>query len=99
MAAFHDAAPHPMTSKKLAGIAAGVALALAAAVALNPSAQRHRERIQAHIAERSPIAGALGLGVFTAWVSDYRSLGVCSYTLVNGKTASFGAFGAVYVFD
>ena len=49
------------------------------------------------MAERSPIAGALGVGALTAFVSTYHPLGVASYTTVNGRTASVGAFGMVFV--
>ena len=68
-----------------------------AAIALNPSAETNREKIKQATAERSPIAGALGLGALTAFVSTYHSLGVASYTTANGKTLSWGAFGMVFV--
>ena len=43
------------------------------------------------------IAGALGLGHLAAFVSNYHSIGVASYTTANGKTLSWGAFGMVFV--
>lgn len=67
------------------------------AVATNPSPQAHRDRIQEAVAERHPIAGALGLGALTAFVSDYQSLGVASYTLVDQRLATVGAFGMVFL--
>lgn len=70
---------------------------LVLALALNPSAEQHRARIKATIAERSPIAGALGIGSLTAFTSTYHSLGVASYTTANDKTVSVGAFGVVVV--
>ena len=70
---------------------------LVLALALNPSAEQHRARIKATIAERSPIAGALGIGSLTAFASTYHSLGVASYTTANDKTVSVGAFGVVVV--
>lgn len=77
------------------------ALAAAALVALafwlNPSPERHRERIKEAVAERSPIAGVLGIGALTAFASTYRSLGVASYTTVNDRTVSIGALGIVFV--
>jgi hypothetical protein len=70
---------------------------LVLALALNPSAEQHRAQIKAAIAERSPIAGALGIGSLTAFTSTYHSLGVASYTTANDKTVSVGAFGVVVV--
>lgn len=75
-----------------------VAAALtAAAFVLNPSPERHREKIKQAVAERSPLAGALGLGALTAFTSTYHPLGIASYTTVNGRTVSVGAFGLVVV--
>jgi len=68
-----------------------------AAIALNPSAETHRDKIKQATSERSPIAGALGLGALTAFVSSYHSIGVASYTTASGKTLSWGAFGVVFV--
>jgi len=68
-------------------------------VATNPSAERHRERIRAAIADRSPIAGLLGLGAVTAFVSTYHDLGVASYTRVQDRVVSVGAFGAVFLVE
>ena len=75
----------------------GVLSVLVLALALNPSAEQHRAQIKAAIAERSPIAGALGIGSLTAFTSTYHSLGVASYTTANDKTVSVGAFGVVVV--
>ena len=75
----------------------GVLSVLVLALALNPSAEQHRAQIKATIAERSPIAGALGIGALTAFTSTYHSLGVASYTTANDKTVSVGAFGVVVV--
>jgi hypothetical protein len=69
----------------------------AAAFVLNPSPEQHREKIKQSIAERSPLAGALGIGALTAFTSTYHPLGVASYTTVNDRTASIGAFGMVFV--
>jgi multisubunit Na+/H+ antiporter MnhB subunit len=79
-----------------------VTLACAAALvvlafATNPSPERHREKIKAAIAERSPLASVLGLGALTAFTSTYHPLGVASYTTVNERTVSIGAFGMVFV--
>jgi hypothetical protein len=75
----------------------GVLSVLVLALALNPSAEQHRAQIKATIAERSPIAGALGIGSLTAFTSTYHSLGVASYTTANDNTVSVGAFGVVVV--
>ena len=49
------------------------------------------------VSERSLVAKAFGVGALTAFVSSYTSLGVASYTTVNGRIVSIGAFGLVYV--
>ena len=77
---------------------AGV-LSVVLAFALNPSAERHRDRIKESIAGRSQVAAALGLGNLTAFVSDYHSLGVASYTTVKDKVQTFGVLGMVFVVD
>jgi hypothetical protein len=65
----------------------------------DPSADRHREQIKAGIAERSPLAGLLGLGVLAAFASNYHSVGVGSYTSIQGQTVSVGLLGMVFVID
>jgi len=67
------------------------------AFALNPSPEKHRAKIKEVIAERSPVAGALGLGSLTAFTSTYHSLGIASYTTAGDRTVSYGAFGMVFV--
>jgi hypothetical protein len=74
-----------------------VAVALVAAIARNPSAEKHRTKIKEAIAERSQLASVLGVGQLTAFASNYHSIGVASYTTVNGKTISVGVFGMVFV--
>lgn len=83
-------------SKTVSLFAIAAAL-LVLAVVLNPSAEQHRARIKETISERSPIAGALGIGALTAFTSTYHSLGVASYTTAGERTVSFGAFGMVFV--
>lgn len=70
---------------------------VAAAFVLNPSPEQHRADIREAIAERSQLAGLLGIGALTAFASTYHPLGVASYTTVNGRTVSIGAFGLVFV--
>ncbi|MCK6433039.1 MAG: hypothetical protein HUU30_18400 [Burkholderiaceae bacterium] len=82
----------------LTAIVATAAVTAGAAV-FNPTPEQHRARIKQAIAERSPIAGALGVGALTAFVSSYHSMGVASYTTVDGKTVSVGAFGMVFVLE
>ena len=84
-----------MSKKFLTYLLAGAVL-LALAFALNPSAEQHRAKIKASIAERSPIAGALGVGAIAAFASTYHPLGVASYTTVGEHTVSWGAFGMVF---
>lgn len=67
------------------------------AVALNPTPEQHRAKIKTVISERSPMAGLLGLGSLAAFASAYHSVGVASYTVVNERTVSIGAFGAVFI--
>ncbi len=81
---------------KAAAMAGAIA---AAAFALNPSAEKHRNQIKASVAERSPLAGILGVGALTAFASNYHSLGVASYTSIQEKTVSFGFLGMVFVLD
>ena len=73
------------------------AIVLVLAVVLNPTPEKHRARIKEAVGERSPIARALGIGALAAFASNYQSLGVASYTTVNGRTASVGALGMVFV--
>jgi hypothetical protein len=74
-----------------------LAATLAVAAASNPSPEQHRARIKAAVGERSPLAGALGLGTVAAFTSSYRSWGVASYTVVQDRTVSIGAFGMVFI--
>lgn len=83
-----------MPKSAVVSVVAAVAV-VGLAIAFNPSPERHREKIREAIAERSPLAGILGIGPLTAFVSSYYSLGVASYTVVNGRTVTVGAFGAV----
>ena len=83
--------------KKSAASLLVAAIVLVLAFLLNPSPERHRDRIRDALGERSPAMRTLGLGSLAAFLSSYRSLGVASYTTVNGKTASVGAFGMVFV--
>ena len=74
-----------------------VAAVVVAAALLNPSPERHREKIRQAMGERSPIAGMLGLGSLKAFASNYHSLGVASYATAGDRVVSVGAFGIVYV--
>lgn len=69
------------------------------AVVLNPSAEKHRATIRKEIAGRSQVEKVLGVGPLTAFASKYHSVWVGSYTTVNGKVTSVGAFGMVFVSD
>ena len=74
-----------------------VALVLALAAMTNPTADQHRDAIRKAVAERSALERIFGVGVLTAFASSYRSLGVASYSVVNDRTVTVGAFGMVYV--
>jgi hypothetical protein len=74
-------------------------VAVILAVVLNPSADLHRDKIKAAIAERSQLEKLLGIGQLTSFASRYHSLGIASYTTVNDKVTSVGAFGIVFVPD
>ncbi len=74
-----------------------LAVAVVLAFLTNPSSERHREKIKDTLSQRSQLNQVLGVGALTAFVSDYRSLGVASYSEVNGKLVSVGAYGMVFV--
>ncbi len=76
-----------------------VVVVVGLAIAFNPSPERHREKIKEAIAERSQLEGLLGIGPLTAFVSSYHSLGIASYTVVNDRTITVGAFGVVVFVD
>lgn len=88
-----------MSSRSLRTTFGLVAAILALAVVLNPSAERHRDSVRAAIGERNALARVLGVGSLAALVSSYHSLGVASYTTVDGRMLSLGAFGMVFVRD
>jgi hypothetical protein len=79
----------------VSALAAIVAVALA--FWLNPSPEQHRAAIKQAVAERRPVAGLFGLGAITAFASTYHPLGVASYTTVDDRVVSIGAFGGVFV--
>lgn len=84
---------------KILKASAVIAVAVVVALLSNPSAERHRAQIEKATAERSQLAGALGIGALTAFVSNYHSLGVASYTTVSDRTKSIGFLGMVFVRD
>ena len=85
---------------KAAIVSAVVASAVTAAAFLfTPSPEQHRARIKAAIAERSPLAGAIGVGALTAFAPTYHQLGVASYTTVKERTVSIGVLGMVFVLE
>ena len=80
-------------------LALALAILVAAAALLNPSPEQHRTRIKDSVAERSQLAALLRLGDLAAFVANYHSLGVASYTTSNDKLVSVGAMGVVVVLD
>ncbi len=85
--------------KNLLRVAVSGAALILLAIALNPSPDAHRSKIKAEMAARSQLAGLLRLGDLTAFASTYHSVGVASYTTVNDRWVSAGAFGWVFVTD
>ncbi len=85
-----------MSKSTLTSLAIAAAVMVAAFV-LNPSPEKHREAIKKAVAERSQLAAVLGVGAVSAFASVYHPLGVASYTTINGRTASIGALGMVFV--
>lgn len=83
--------------RKAVTIVLVLAVVLLAALALNPGPDKHRARIVEAMGERNAVVRALGIAKLTAFVSSYHSLGIASYTKVNGRTTSWGAFGLVVV--
>ncbi|HEX2531906.1 MAG TPA: hypothetical protein VHK70_10635 [Burkholderiaceae bacterium] len=75
------------------------AVALVLAMLLNPSAERHREKIKQTISERSQLEQTLNIGGFAAFLSKYKSVGVASYTMMNERVLSVGMFGMVFVME
>ncbi|MDE2600221.1 MAG: hypothetical protein KGL40_11430 [Rhodocyclaceae bacterium] len=84
-------------SKKSLLVIIAVLLALVVAMALNPSDAKHRSAIRDAVAQRSPIAGMLGIGSLKAMTVEYHSFGVVSYTSVDENVISVGALGMVHV--
>ena len=76
------------------GIPAAVVLL---AFLLNPSPERHRDKIREAIGQRSPVARVLGMGSLAAFASNYHTFGVGSYTTSGERTLSVGALGMVFV--
>lgn len=84
---------------KAVKLAIGLAVIAGIAVLTNPSPERHREQIKSQLSERSTLSKVLLVGPLTAFASNYHTVGVASYTTVNERTVSVGAFGVVVVLD
>ena len=80
-------------------VAAAIALLLLAAFVLNPGAEAHRAKLKAEIAERNQLAGVLRIGNLAALASTYHTVGIASYSTINDRTVTYGAFGLVFVPD
>jgi hypothetical protein len=81
-----------------------ISILIAAAIVVlaaitNPSPEKHREKIEELVSQRSLLQRTLGVGKFMAFASTYHSLGVASYTTVNEKTTSIGFLGMVFVME
>ncbi len=82
---------------KAVAVSAVAAAVLGLAFVSNPSPEKHRAEMKEAISQRSLLEGVLGIGSLTAFASTYRSLGVASYTTVNGHLVTIGAFGIVFL--
>jgi hypothetical protein len=76
-----------------------VAAVLVLAALLNPSPQRHRDKIRQELGERNPVARLLALDALAAFASHYHSLGVASYTTAGDRVLSVGVLGIVFVLE
>lgn len=74
-----------------------VAAVLVLAALLNPSPERHRQKIRQDLGERNPVARMLALNALAAFASNYHSLGIASYTTAGERVLSVGALGMVFV--
>jgi hypothetical protein len=75
------------------------AAVVALAFILNPSPERHREKIKELVAQRSLLQRTFGVGQILAFASVYHSVGVASYTKVDERTTSIGFMGMVFVME
>lgn len=89
--------PASRSSKAYTRTAVIFVAAVVAAFVLNPDEARHDRAIRDDVASRSSVASVLGGGRVMGWLTRYRSVGVASYTEVDGKVVSVGAFGLVFV--
>jgi len=79
--------------------AVAVLAVLLLGLALNPGPESHREKLKQEIAARSQIAALLHIGNLAALASTYHTLGLASYTTINDRVVSYGAFGVVVIPD
>jgi len=80
----------------------GIILVLVVAILLlvtNPGAEAHRTALAREFNQRSPLAGAVGVGLLTSQLPDYHSIGVMSFTTEGERTTSIGVLGMVFVLD
>ncbi|MGZ3158566.1 MAG: hypothetical protein ACXU7D_00610 [Burkholderiaceae bacterium] len=76
-----------------------IAAVIILALILNPSPEKHREKIKDLVGERSLLDRTFRVGQFIAFASTYHSLGVASYTTVNERITSIGFMGLVFVME
>ena len=72
-------------------------VAVALGFVLNPGPEAHREKLKAEIAARSQLAGLLGINRLAAVASTYHTLGLASYSTLNDRLVSYGAYGIVFI--
>lgn len=84
--------------KRLVPLAVAAAILLLA-VLLNPSPERHRQKIRQEMGERNPITRLLALNALAAFASHYHSPGVASYATAGDRVLSIGVLGLVFVLE
>ena len=90
------AAPVAAPAKPRSSASALVLLVLLGLLALtNPDKPKHDQAIQQTVKQRSPIASLFGAGRLASWAAEYHSVGIASYTTIDGQLATIGVFGIV----
>lgn len=68
---------------------------VAAAALTNPDAEAHREKYSQAVTGNNAMASALRLGDLAALGTQYHSLRLASYSVLDEKIVTIGAFGLV----
>lgn len=76
-----------------------IILILGAMVVLNPTAEKHKEKINAQVKGDKPLIGAIGGGKLLGALTQYNNYYLFSTTDIEGERISFGLLGIVVVED